>query len=238
LHRFGAREASQAHTTRGDWVGLAEASRLLGVAPGTLRRWSDAGRVSVFTTPGGHRRFRRASLERMVADRTPARPSLVRSGLTRTRLVRAYRGRGHGTLAWVDELDPGQREAFRTQGRRLVGTLLAHLDASDPANAEHHLADAASQAAAYGRLVAGLGVSLSGAVEGFLAFRRPFLDQLAVVAVQRSFDAAETTSLMDGAERAMDRLLLAMMTAYSVHQVGEARRARRPRPIAADPVRP
>lgn len=148
--------------------------------------------------------------------------------------MRAYRGRGHATLAWVDELGPEQREAFRRQGRRLVGTLLAHLDASDAANAEHHLADAASQAAAYGRLVAGLGVSLSGAVEGFLAFRRPFLDQLAMVAVQRTFDAAETTSLMDGAERAMDRLLVAMMTAFSVQQVGQAPRARRSRAIGAD----
>jgi len=223
---------------RGDWVGLTEASRLLGVTPGTLRRWTDAGRVSVFTTPGGHRRFRRASLERMVAEHAAARPSLARSGLTRTRLMRAYRGRGVGTVGWVDELEPQQRDAFRSQGRRLVGTLLAHLDAVDPANAEHHLADAASQAAAYGRLVAGLGVSLSGAVEGFLTFRRPFLDQLAIVAVQRSFDAAETTGLMEGAERAMDRLLLAMMTAYSVEQVGEVRRVRRVRAIGADAGRP
>jgi excisionase family DNA binding protein len=212
-----------------DWMGLSEASRLLGVAPGTLRRWSDAGRISVFTTPGGHRRFRRTSLERMVAERAPARPSLARSGLTRSRLVRAYRGRPTDTLGWVDALRPEEREAFRTQGRRLVGTLLAHLDAPDPENAEHHLADAAAQAAAYGRLVSGLGVSLSGAVEGFLAFRRPFLDQLATVAVQRSFDTSATTGLIEAAERAMDRLLLAMMTAYSVQQVAQVRRTRRPR---------
>lgn len=218
---------------RGEWLGLTEASRLLGVTPGTLRRWSDAGRVSVFTTPGGHRRFRRATLERMVADQVPPRPSLVRAGLTRQRLVRAYHARPGITVSWVDGLDAEQRETFRTQGRRLVGTLLAHLDAPDPTNAEHHLADAASQSAAYGRLVAGLGVSLGGAVEGFLAFRRPFLDQLAVVAVQRDFDATATTGLMDGAERAMDRLLLSMMTAYSVQQVGDVRRARRSRVVEA-----
>jgi excisionase family DNA binding protein len=228
LRRFGIPDVRGTSTGRGEWVGLTEASRLLGVTPGTLRRWSDAGRISVFTTPGGHRRFRRTSLERMVADRSPVRPSLVRSGLTRQRLVRAYRGRPSTPVRWVDSLDAEDREAFRAQGRRLVGTLLAHLDAPDATNAEHHMADAAAQAAAYGRLVAGLGVSLSGAVEGFLAFRRPFLDQLALVAVQRSFDATATTGLIDAAERAMDRLLLAMMTAYSVQQVGSIRRARRP----------
>ena len=33
------------------WIGLGEASRLLGIAPGTLRRWADEGRIPVFTTP-------------------------------------------------------------------------------------------------------------------------------------------------------------------------------------------
>ena len=32
-----------------DWMGLSEASSLLGVSPATLRRWSDAGRLRVFT---------------------------------------------------------------------------------------------------------------------------------------------------------------------------------------------
>lgn len=32
-------------TSATEWVTLGEASRLLGIAPATLRRWSDAGRV-------------------------------------------------------------------------------------------------------------------------------------------------------------------------------------------------
>jgi excisionase family DNA binding protein len=236
LRRLARSTAELTLATHDDWVALTEASRLLGVAPGTLRRWSDAGRVNVFTTPGGHRRFRRSSLQRMVAEQHPARPSLSRSGLTRQRMVRAYRARPAGSTSWVADLGPEERATFRSQGRQLVGTLLAHLDASDAASAEHQLAAAASLAAAYGRLIAGLGVSLSGAVEGFLAFRRPFLDQLACVAVQRSFDTAATTGLIDAAERAMDRLLISMMTAYSVQQVGQTRRSRRGR-VEADASR-
>ena len=52
---------------------LGEASRLLGVDPDTLRRWADEGRVPAFTTPGGHRRFERRALERLVAA-APHRP--------------------------------------------------------------------------------------------------------------------------------------------------------------------
>ena len=48
---------------------LGQASRLLGVDPDTLRRWADEGRVPAFTTLGGHRRFERRALERLVATR-------------------------------------------------------------------------------------------------------------------------------------------------------------------------
>ena len=51
---------------RGDWLTLGEASRILGVDPDTLRRWADGGKIEVFTTPGGHRRFLRASIDAML----------------------------------------------------------------------------------------------------------------------------------------------------------------------------
>ncbi|MHB8891062.1 MAG: helix-turn-helix domain-containing protein, partial [Candidatus Limnocylindrales bacterium] len=50
-----------------DRLPLGAASRMLGVDPDTLRRWADEGRVPAFTTPGGHRRFDRRALERMIA---------------------------------------------------------------------------------------------------------------------------------------------------------------------------
>jgi excisionase family DNA binding protein len=52
---------SQQSTPR-EWLSVHEACELLGVVPATLRRWSGAGRVSSFTTPGGHRRFSRTEI--------------------------------------------------------------------------------------------------------------------------------------------------------------------------------
>jgi excisionase family DNA binding protein len=46
-----------------EWLTLGQAARFLGVAQSTIRKWSDAGRVPAFYTPGGHRRYRRADLE-------------------------------------------------------------------------------------------------------------------------------------------------------------------------------
>lgn len=215
-----------------DWVMLGEASRMLGIAPATLRRWSDAGRVRAFTTPGGHRRYRRSALERLIpADRID-RPSLVRSGMTTNRVARAYREAARVAarqLPWVVRLDDVQRGWFREHGRRLAEALLAYLDADEPTIAELRLAEATAQAAAYGRMTSGLELSLSQAVEGFLQFRRPFLHQLTLAARQRGFDTEMTIDLMEAAETAMDRLLVAVMAAHRVGRVGTGREGGRGR---------
>lgn len=181
--------------------------------------------MPAFTTPGGHRRYRRASLERLIPGEGRVRPSLARSGMTTSRLARAYRreARAATVAPWIVALDETQRAWFRDHGRRLAEALLGHLDAADPADAESRLADATAEAAEYGRVAARLGVSLSQAVEDFLHFRRPFLHQLVVVARARGFDTAATTDLLEAAERAMDRLLVAAMAAHSVRRVGETR---------------
>lgn len=205
-----------------DWVGLGEASRLLGVAPGTLRRWSDDGRVRAFTTPGGHRRYRRAALERLLAEEGAIRPSLARSGMTTRRLVRAYRQEAReaaASLPWLVRLTGEQRSWFRSHGRRLAETLLAHLDAPDRERGDHQLVEATAEAAAYGRMTSGIGMSLSQGVEGFLQFRRPFLEELSLTARRRGFETSATTDLIATAERAMDRLLVAIMAAHSVDRV-------------------
>jgi excisionase family DNA binding protein len=209
-----------------DWIGLTEASRMLGVSAGTLRRWSDAGRVKVFTTPGGHRRFSRTALMRLLpAD--ASRLALVRNDRLRGGLTRAYRRevrRSTDQLPWL-RLGDAEREWFRERGRRLSGVLLAHLDAQEPAAKRHQLRQATADAADYGRMTAGLGLSLSQSVEGFLMFRRPFLSELSRVAREQAIDTGETTRLLDAAERAMDRLLVSMMAAHSVEQVALGRGA-------------
>ena len=51
------------------WLTLKEASDFLGVHFTTLRSWADSGEISVFRTPGGHRRFGLADLRRFLDDR-------------------------------------------------------------------------------------------------------------------------------------------------------------------------
>jgi excisionase family DNA binding protein len=228
---------------RSDWLTLSEASAQLGVSPATLRRWSDAGRIRTFTTPGGHRRFARGALQGLLPP-AGARPlPLARIGLTPERIHGAYRrtSRTVGTdLPWLAGLDDGERERFRARGRRLTADLLAWLDArgEGPETRDHPLADATLMAAEYGREAAASGLSLSQAVEGFLRFRSPFMAELARGARRRGLDGGTATELLETAEAGMDRLLIAAMAAHGVSRVapgspvsvGRARNAARPRP--------
>jgi hypothetical protein len=187
--------------------------------------------MRVFTTPGGHRRFSRSALERLLPADRSRRPTLGSAGLTPTHIARTYRRASRDAapeLPWVLSLTADQRTLFRERGQLLAAGLLQHLDAPGPESASHHLDEAAVNAAAYGRVAAGLGLSLSQTVEGFLRFRMPFHQELAVAARRRGFDTAETTGLLEAAERAMDRLLVATMTGHSVAlSPGPALRQRR-----------
>jgi excisionase family DNA binding protein len=199
-------------------MSLSEASRVLGVSPATLRRWSDAGRLRVYTTPGGHRRFSRSALERLLPADRSRRPSIGGAGLSPSRIARTYRRASREAapeLPWVLTLTDEQRLLFRERGHNLAASLLQYLDAPQPEAADHHLEEASSSAAEYGTIAARHGLSLSQTVEGFLRFRAPFHHELAIAARRRGFDTAETTDLLETAERAMDRLLMATMSGHS-----------------------
>jgi excisionase family DNA binding protein len=46
----------------------SQAARYLGVSLATVRRWTDAGHISCYRTPGGQRRFSRAQLDDFIGS--------------------------------------------------------------------------------------------------------------------------------------------------------------------------
>ncbi len=222
-----------------DWVGVSEASEILGVSPATLRRWSDAGRLRVFTTLGGHRRFSRAALLRLLPSDRLRRPSLRTAGLTPVRIARSYRRASREVVTehpWVVALTDEQRALFRERGHILVAGLLQYLDAGQPESAERHLKETVVSAAGHGRIAAELGLSLSETVEGFLRFRAPFVHELVVATRRRGFDTGETTDLIELAERGLDQMLVATMTGHREHLAQGRGRDTRAIPALIEPT--
>jgi hypothetical protein len=200
-------------------LSLGPASRLLGVDPDTLRRWADHGQVDVFTTPGGHRRFERRGLERLLETRRQGASSrpLASLGATPDRLSRAYRrsysaeGDDGGAR---DSVRAADREAFRTDGRGLVTSLLAYLDAADPdarADAEEAATRLVDDLA---RRLAGGGLSLTESVGLFIAARRPFLAELGVIARRRALGSDRVSAMFEQASGLLDRLLIRLIATH------------------------
>ncbi len=50
----------------------SEAARYLGVSLATVRRWTDAGHIACYRTPGGQRRFSREQLDAFIDSMTRA----------------------------------------------------------------------------------------------------------------------------------------------------------------------
>jgi excisionase family DNA binding protein len=46
----------------------SQAAVYLGISLATIRRWTDAGHISCYRTPGGQRRFSRAQLEDFISS--------------------------------------------------------------------------------------------------------------------------------------------------------------------------
>jgi excisionase family DNA binding protein len=206
------------------WLSLGQASRLLGITPATLRRWSDHGEVPTFVTPGGHRRFPRTVIEGMVPHLRARRPSLAGLGASPERMAQAYRRARpveHGNQPrWLTALSDAERVEFRERGRQLLAVVLEHLDAQDRPQAVQKLEQAAAGAGDYGARAAALGAPLAETVELFLRFRSSFVGELAGVARRRRLDTREATALLVEAESAMDRLLVALMNGYARREPG------------------
>jgi excisionase family DNA binding protein len=198
---------------------LGQASRLLGVDPDTLRRWADEGRVPAFTTLGGHRRFERRALERLVAARrTGGSGTLAGVGDTTGRLNAAYRrryGELHGDGSDIRSIVPeAQRDAFRETGRRLAEALVRYLDGSGAGRSRAE-AEALELAVLLGERVRQHGIPLESGVSMFIAARQPFLAELRLSARRAGVNAVAIGQLYDASTGLLDRLLLAFVAAHA-----------------------
>lgn len=197
-----------------EWLTLGAASRLLGVDPDTLRRWADAGKVELLRTPGGHRRFRKAAIEAMLPRRPQPPRSLSAMGEPPDRVAAEFRRRVRSDLAeqdWHSRFDEASLRWFRERGMRMSQLILGALDTSARAGREELLRQAARLGDEYGIEAAKRGLSLGEATEVFLFFRARFMAEIATVARRRSLDAARAATLFEEADRALDRVIVALI---------------------------
>ncbi len=108
------------------WLTLEQASTRLGVHPTTLRRWADEGDLDVFITPGGHRRFIPADLDRFAEEHHRSRLPATRESEWADHAI-AHARQSLQAQVWAAGYDESERESQRYLGRRLMGLVLQYV---------------------------------------------------------------------------------------------------------------
>lgn len=236
----GERAKSAPEPAGGRWLTIHEACAFLGVDQSTLRRWSDTGKVPVFRTPGGHRRYAETDLRTLVGEgpRLQARPRVSRQTLTDRSLsgyeddfLRAARER-----PWYRAFGTANQEEHRRLGRRLVDLAMRY--ASAPAAAgdrESLLHEARSIGEHYGRHGASSGLSASETVEAFIYFRHPVVRAVGALIDEQDLATKRAIRLYAEINQFLDQVLVSTVQAHETAGVGLETTAtsRRPRGVAA-----
>ena len=225
-------EAAAAGPAESRWMTIQEACSFLGVDQSTLRRWSDSGKVPVFRTPGGHRRYAEADLRALVGEgpRLQERPRVSRQALTDRSLsgyeddyLRVMRER-----PWFRAYGGATQEEHRRLGRRLVDLAVRYASAPAAAADRESLLDEARQIGQqYGRTGVAHGLSASETVEVFMYFRFPVVHAVSGMIEEQGLAARRAIRLYAEINQFLDQVLVATVQAYEAAN-GHNRAGRRP----------
>ena len=194
-----------ARSDPGNWLTLHEASETLGVAPSTVRRWADAGRIPTRRTEGGHRRFDAAAVRALrAAARTPAPGASVLAPSPQGLAQQTWHA--HFASAAV-------AEQMRGLGQRLLGLLIQYLVWQG--DNSRFLNDGRQVGLGYGQVARDAGISMRETVQAFLYFRQTFWrTALQMPAVTQASDVAEVMRIAERIDHFMNEVLVSTISAY------------------------
>jgi excisionase family DNA binding protein len=200
------------------WLGVNEASEMLGVSTATLRRWSVAGKIETFTTPGGHRRYARSTLEHLLPSGVGGELSVASLGGSADRVVEILRANIAVVcpdVSWLDGADQQTLRSLALGGRAMVDGVLGYVDGVSRREREAALAPALRAAEMHGRLAEHRGGNLSETVATFQRCRSLLLDLLGELACRHGVGTPAATRILARANDAGDRLVVALVSAHT-----------------------
>lgn len=199
----------------GNWLTIDAACQMLGVDQSTLRRWSDSGKVPVFRTPGGHRRYNEEDLKALMQGESRPRRRMSRQVLTdlsfsayESDFMRQVRSR-----AWYRAYDATQLEELRGLGRKLVD--LAIRSIGGRGDRAQILEEGQAIGRRYGTMSADAGLSADEAVEAFLFFRYPVIQAMTRFIEEESVPAKRSGRIYVEVSQFLDQVLVATVSSHT-----------------------
>jgi excisionase family DNA binding protein len=194
---------------------MRRACEILGVNQSTLRAWTDSGRVPVFLTPGGHRRYREADLRALLESGSPGQSvEPLSAALLASHARYEQVARQALSSPWFERFDVDARRQFRLLGTSMLNLLTTYLVATDPAERKHALNRGRELAAEYGEMATRLGLSLAEATEAFLLFRNPVLETVHEWLGSQGQPSRHSGEMLGRVNHFMDQVLVVMTVAH------------------------
>ena len=196
----------------GRWVSLARACEILGADESTLRRWADAGRLRVYRTPGGHRRFSLSDLESMVAGDGRHRGSGEVERLAVAKIRRQLQRARQDDHGWYSSLSDDSRQRLRDLGRRLVELAGEYMDKRT--RRASLLDEALEIGGEYGHVLIDAGLPLPSAIGAYIGFRKTIDETTNQAALRESMPLDEALAASGQVHALGDQVLLGMTAVY------------------------
>lgn len=214
--RSGARKPAstprQEETRR--WLSIDAACKMIGVDQSTLRRWSDSGKIPVFRTPGGHRRYSQDDLNAFLSGDSRPKRRMSRQLLTDMSMA-GYEPDyldAATRLPWYQAYDVQTLQDLRLLGRQMVELTMSYISGrGDRKQILHESRDISRE---YGRRSAEAGLTTAEALEAFLFFRRPVFNAVNQYIEQEKIGSRRSCRIMSELTAYMDDVLLATIQAH------------------------
>ena len=204
------------HSRSGRWLSIAAACEILGVDSSTLRRWSDRGRVPVFRTPGGHRRYSEEDLQAFLAGEVGEERPVSRRQLAALTQEEFRRTWPDAALAqyWSSICDEAPSDELRRICGRMLDLSVRYV--SGRGNPDRLIQEARKLGVEYGEQTSGAMLSTTTAVDAFLKFRRPLLDGLRRYVEQENLPLRRSCRMMGRLNTFLDLVLTSIVDAHEV----------------------
>ena len=198
-------------------VSIGEASAILGVSEAALRVWTDEGKVNAFITPGGHRRYSKVELKKLMSShqKMPGIKDLV-TELKDTAHLHREISRSFLNTEWYNQLSKESQENLANLGRRLLSLIINYV--SEPAKREETLILTREVGQGFGVTLANLGFPLTDSVEAFILHRNPIINATTELLKQRGTLTGPIIEVIPMVGKVMDEALVALVSAHQQHR--------------------
>ena len=195
-------------------ISISKASHILGVSEAALRQWTDEGKLRAFITPGGHRRYLKADLKKLMSQHTRILgvKDLVIELEDTARLHREIGQASLENTSWFNKLNQESQERLADIGRRLLNLIVKYI--AEPSKREETIKLVRDVGYDHGKALADLGLPLVDSVEAFILHRNPIMNATAHLVRRKEAFTGRIVEAISLVAHVMDEALVALVAAH------------------------